>query len=195
VQIYTDRAEGSGQARAISVAHVASLSFATVSCCRLAGKDTGMSRTQWRVSLASIGFLCAFTSAAVAEWQIPGERIGRAEIRFVEGRKTVFSLACGHNILLTLRYPGKQGLKKHASVTIRNANTKIVVNGAVEQDDTFKEIMFSALWTGKTTDPADLDALMALFSSGQALTVSAEGKSYPLPAINPELLKTYQDEC
>jgi hypothetical protein len=154
-----------------------------------------MSRTQWGGWLVSIGVLCAFTSAAVAEWQIPSERIGRAEIRFVEGKKTVFSLACSHNILLTLRYPGKQVLKKSASVTIRNAKTKIVVNGAVEQDDTFKETMFSALWTGKTADPADLDALMALFLSGQTLTVSAEGKSYPLPAIDPGLLKTYEDEC
>jgi len=56
--------------------------------------------------------------------------------------------------------------------------------------------MFSALWTGgKTPDPADLDALMALFSSGQGLMVSAEGKSYSLPAIDRELLKKYKDDC
>lgn len=154
-----------------------------------------MARKQGAVRSAAIGLLCVFTSAALAEWQIPGERIGRAEIRFIDGKKTVASLACAHNILLTLRYPGNQAVKKRASVTIGTPRSSIVVNGAVEQDDTFKEIMFSALWTGKTADPADLDALMAIFRSGQPLTASAEGKSYSLPPIDPDLLKKYEDEC
>ena len=127
---------------------------------------------------------------------IPEDRIARAEIRFTESKKTVFSLACGHNILLSLRYPGKQELKKRASVTIRNATKSIAVKGSIEKSENFKEIMFSALWTGgKTPDPADLDALMALFSSGQGLTVSAEGKSYALPAIDREMLKGTSKNC
>jgi len=143
-----------------------------------------------------VGLLCAVASAAGAEWLIPEDRIARAEIRFTESKKTVFSLACGHNILLSLRYPGKQELKKRASVTIRNATKSIAVKGSVEKSENLKEIMFSALWTGgKTPDPADLDALMALFSSGQGLTVSAEGKSYALPAIDREMLKKYTDDC
>lgn len=154
-----------------------------------------MTRKQWAVRSTSIGVLCALTATAAAEWQIPSERIGRAEIRFVEGNQTVASLACAHNILLTLRYPGKQAVKKRAAVTIRTAMSSIVVNGTVERDEPFKAIMFYALWTGKSVDPADLDALMAIFSSGLALTVNAEGSSYPLPAIDAGLLKQYEDDC
>ena len=161
-------------------------------------KEFGMSRMQWIVRLVLIGLLCSFARGAVAEWQIPDERIGRAEIRFIEGKKTVFSLACGHNILLSLRYPGYPGKevpKKRASVTIRNSSANMVVNGVVERNEAFKDVMFSALWTGKTADPTDFDALMAMFSSGQGLTVSAEGKSYALPAIDRKLLKKYEDDC
>jgi hypothetical protein len=132
-------------------------------------------------------------SIAYAGWQIPAEREARAEIRFTEGDNIVFFLACAHNIVLSVKFPGNQQLRHAAAVTMSNDKSSIVIKGSIERDD--HQPMFHALWTGKTQDPANLDRFMSILSSQQQLTFRAEGKKYTLPGIDKETLASYKQSC
>ena len=134
-----------------------------------------------------------FPSPGYAEWQFPGDRTARAEIAFNENKKKVFSLECGHNVILSLRYPGKQR-RGPEKITISNSTSKILINGEVDRRQQ-TDMPFVAAWTGKTLDPADLDELTGVLFSGQGLTIRAEGVSYVLPSINPEVVSKYNNAC
>ena len=134
-----------------------------------------------------------FCTSAFAGWQVPAEPQARAEIVFTDSGKTPFDLLCGHNIVLYLKYPGK---KKSGAVTIviSNSRKSISVRGELEKSDAGNQ-HFAAAWTGKTPDPADLDDVMAMLSSGLELTFRAEGVSYVLPAIDTDALAKYKSAC
>jgi hypothetical protein len=145
---------------------------------------------QCGVAFASLTWLA---SPSYAEWQFPEDRSARAEVAFKENKKKLFSLECGHNVLLSLRYPGKQR-RGSTNITISNSNSDILVKGEVDRRQQ-GDMPFVAAWTGKTSDPADLDALMGILFSGRALTIRAEGASYVLPSITPEVIGKYNSAC
>jgi hypothetical protein len=134
-----------------------------------------------------------FPSPSDVEWQFPEDRTARAEIAFNENKKKIFSLECGHNVILSLRYPGKQR-RGTAKIAIGNSTSNILINGEVDRRQQ-TDMPFVAAWTGKTLDPADLDELMKVLFSGEGLTVRAEGASYLLPMISPELISKYNGAC
>jgi hypothetical protein len=129
-------------------------------------------------------------SAAQAAWQIPAKPGARAEIVFVEKDKTVFSLACGHNVVLSLKYPGKQ---RHgtADLTIRNSRSSVRVKGRIDAD----EDMFVAIWGGRSPDPVNLDRLMSILGSGERLTIAAKHGKYVLPGLDAKTLAKYNHNC
>ena len=148
-------------------------------------------------SVASFGTAAAvlsslsFCASASAGWEVPAEPQARAEIAYTDGGKTPFDLLCGHNIVLYLSYPGKKK-SGTATIVISTAKTSITIHGDLEKSDA-GNLQFVAAWTGKTRDPADQDALMAMFSSGLEMTLRAEGASYVLPGIDAEPLAKYNN--
>jgi hypothetical protein len=100
--------------------------------------------------------------------------------RFHRQRHDVFDLACTHNIVLFLKYPGKKK-SGAATMVINSGKQSISVRGALEMNDA-GELLFTAAWTGKTPDPADMDAVMALLFLRLELNFTAEDAKSSCPA-------------
>jgi hypothetical protein len=136
-------------------------------------------------------------SPAYAQWDFPSEPQGRAEIRFTQDNQIIFSLACAHNEVLQLRYPGLQQPKTRATIVISNAKARISIDGSVERDeDTGSNTYnFVAVWTGRGRQPANQNQLQAVLFSGQELTISAENSKYVLPGMDSKISTRYQSDC
>jgi hypothetical protein len=136
--------------------------------------------------------LTSFVSAGHAGWEFPAKPNGRAEIAFVENGKTVFSLACGHNLVLSVRYPIKQW-RGPARLSIGNSRTHVDIVGRIDAGDD-KRDMFLAVWTGGP-DPANLDRLMSILSSRLKLAIRAGRGQYSLPGVEAGALRKYKNSC
>ena len=145
-----------------------------------------------KLAAVLIGSILCGTSA-FAGWQIPAQPQARAEIVYTDNGSTPFDLMCAHNIVLYLKYPGKE-TSGNVTIAISNGKKTISVNGSLEKSDS-GTLQFVAAWTGKSTDPADQDAVMALFTSGLPLTFSAEGAQYELPAVDAATWSKYNNAC
>ncbi len=158
----------------------------------MTGPHSTRSTLRRAATMAALSTLLAATQAS-AGWETPAQPQARAEIVFTDNGKTVFDLACAHNIVLFLKYPGK---KKSGAVTmvISDAKQSIPVRGDLEKNDA-GQLMFTAAWTGKTPDPADMDAVMAVLFSRTELTFTAEGAKYVLPGMEGKVIERYRSDC
>jgi hypothetical protein len=144
---------------------------------------------------ATMAALSTFLAAAQASagWETPAQPQARAEIVFTDNGKTIFDLACAHNIVLFLKYPGKKK-SGAATMVISSGKQSIPVRGDLEKNDA-GELLFTAARTGKTPDPADMDAVMALLFSRLELTFTAEGAKYVLPGMDGKVIEKYRSDC
>ncbi len=79
-------------------------------------------------------------------------------------------------------------------MVISSGKQSIPVRGDLEKNDA-GELLFTAAWTGKTPDPADMDAVMALLFSRLELTFTAEGAKYVLPGMDGKVIEKYRSDC
>ena len=123
--------------------------------------------------------------------------------------KTVFLVGCGHAFAIHAVYPGapkKDGTK--AAIAIANKHTQMTFAGEIDsgyEDDPPNTTHFLQWDLGYRRQDPNLyekkwhrleNRLFDLLDSGQPLTISAEGKSYVLPAVNaPQWRQRFQKIC
>jgi hypothetical protein len=144
--------------------------------------------------------LCMTWVAARADdgaWTFQIDQQKQPSISYLDlAGKTVFRFGCGGHVVLNAVYPGtgKQEGDK-ASIAIANKSASMnfageIFNGSVDGPPNTEN--FSQTDLGFARNDPDLygakwhqleDKFFDLLDSGEPLTVSAEGKSYTLPAI------------
>ena len=162
------------------------------------------------VLLPVIGWLglgAAFASAGA--WKFEIDERGYPELKYSQNDKTVFYVGCGHAFGLHAVYPGgprKEGAK--ATIVIASARTRLKFAGDIESphaDDPPNTAHFVQWDLGfSRQDPAlygkkwkRLESrFFNLLDSRQPLTISADGRSYVLPAVNvPKWKKRFKEIC
>jgi hypothetical protein len=148
--------------------------------------------------------------AADGAWKFQIDEREHPLLRYLDANgKTVFMVGCGHAFAIHAVYPGapkKDG--DTATIAIGNGRTTMDFVGEINSD--FDEVPPNAThfvqWDlgYKRQDP-DLyekkwhqleDRAFDLLDAGKPLTISAEGKSYKLPAVDaPRWRQRFQKIC
>jgi hypothetical protein len=147
--------------------------------------------------------------AADGAWTFGTEDREHPELRYVKDGKTVFYVGCGHAFGVHAVYPGparKEGAK--AGIAIATAKARMQLNGEIESahDDDPPDTTHFAQWDlgFRRQDPALYgprwrkleDRLLDLLDAGLPLSISAEQRSYQLPAVNaPDWKKRFKEKC
>jgi hypothetical protein len=160
--------------------------------------------------------------AATSCFALPGARAANPAWTFViderehpilsyldDKGETVFMVGCGHAFAIHAIYPGapkKDGDK--ATIAIDNKKTHMTFNGEIERDDEDSppgSTSFVQWDLGYARQNPGLygkkwhrleSRLFDFLDSGRPLTISAEGKSYVLPAVNvPRWRQRFQKIC
>ena len=148
--------------------------------------------------LAAISCLAlSGASAANSTWKYDTEDQGHPRLANWENDKTVVMIGCGHAFAIHAVYPGApKPDNEKATITIANGKTEMKLDGVI--DGHFSEMSppntthFVQFDLGFTRQDPELYGrrwkrlearLLNFLDSGRPLTVSAEGKSYELPAI------------
>jgi hypothetical protein len=167
---------------------------------------------------ALVAISCLGWSAAVAEdgawkggaWKFVVDEREHPILSYLDrNNKTVLMVACGHAFAIHAVYPGapkKDGDK--ATITIANTKTHMDFAGEIDKD--FDEVPPNTIdfvqWDlGYARQDPDLyehkwhlleTQVFDLLDAGKPLTISAEGKSYGLPAVNvPRWRQRFQKIC
>jgi hypothetical protein len=125
-------------------------------------------------------------------WTLDRDHYDRPWLTFFDTRhKTVFRFGCGTHYELDLVYPGEAPKQEHteATITIGNGKTQMDFAGftyAAPENFPPDTSWFNQASLGHPELTGDKwgaleNQLLDLLSSGQPLTISAEGKSYVLP--------------
>jgi hypothetical protein len=147
--------------------------------------------------------------ASDGSWKFGIEERGNPELRYSQKNRTVFYVGCGHAFGLHAVYPGAhKNAGEKATITIANANTRMKFKGEIEarhKDDPPSATHFAQYDLGfRRQDPDLYEAkwkrlearFLDLLDSGQPLTISAESRSYELPAVNaPGWKKRFKERC
>ena len=147
--------------------------------------------------------------ASDGSWKLDIEERGHPELRYSKEDKTVFYVGCGHAFGLHAVYPAaRKNVGKKATITIANANTRMTFKGEIEarhEDDPPGATHFVQWDLGfRRQDPDLYEAkwkrlegrFLDLLDSGQPLTISAESRTYVLPAVNaPGWKKRFKERC
>lgn len=147
--------------------------------------------------------------AADGAWTFTTEDRDHPELRYVRDGKVVFYVGCGHAFGLHAVYPGAP--KKpdaNAAITVATPKDRMEFKGQIDaphDDDPPGATHFLQWDLGyRRQDPALYEAkwhkletrFLDLLASGQPLTISAETKSYTLPAVDaPDWRKQFTDRC
>jgi hypothetical protein len=147
--------------------------------------------------------------AADGAWRFGTEDRDHPELRYTRDDKTVFYVGCGHAFGVHAVYPGaprKEGAK--AAITVATATARMEFKGEIGEahDDDPPDTTHFQQWDlgYRRQDPALYGTawkklerrFLDLLGSGQPLTISAEGKSYTLPAVDaPDWKKQFTDRC
>jgi hypothetical protein len=131
-------------------------------------------------------------------WKFDTEDQGHPRLANWENDKTVVMIGCGHAFAVHAVYPGATMKDdEKATITIANGRTEMKLDGIIESR--FAEMSppntthFVQWDLGFTRQDRELYGrrwkrqearLLNFLDSGRPLTVSAEGKSYELPAIS-----------
>jgi hypothetical protein len=158
--------------------------------------------------------LCLGVSIALTAgngWQFELDRQDQPSLSYRDSNgNTVFYLGCGGHFVMDAVYPG--AVKKDdakVSITIANADTRMnfagVIFSAGLTDGPAHATVFSQADLGYARDDPNLyeqswhdleNKFFDLLDSGKQLTISAEGKSYVLPAVNaPQWRQRFQKIC
>jgi len=147
--------------------------------------------------------------AADGTWKFRLEERGHPELTYTENGKTVFYVGCGRAFGLHAVYPGaakKVGDK--ATLTIANAKTRMQFDGEIDEsgdNDPPNTKHFRQWDLGYERQDPELfgkkwkrleSRLFDLLDSRQPLTISAEDRSYVLPAVNaPDWKARFKQKC
>jgi len=121
-------------------------------------------------------------------------------LTYAEDGKVIFYLGCGRGFALAAKYPGKAAKEGDAEIAISTSRGRMTFNGEFEEPievqdpvpmnfaTTFHQAYLGYLRSdprvfGKAWNAKKARVLNMLDSRGP-ITISAEGKSYQLPAIN-----------
>ena len=144
---------------------------------------------------------CFGLSAALAAdgaWKFQLDRQDQPSLSYLDAQgKTVLYIGCGGHFVFDVVYPGatrKDGSK--VSIAIANGTTTMTFAGEIDAAQTYAPpgaVTFSQADLGYARSDPDLyekkwhafeDKVFAFLDSSHPLTISAEGKSYLLPAID-----------
>jgi hypothetical protein len=160
--------------------------------------------------LAAIGCLAgAPARAADSGWSFSTEDRDHPELRFARDGKSVFYVGCGHAFAVHAVYPGApRKVDAKAAITVATPKARMEFRGEIGEahDDDPPDTTHFLQWDlgYRRQDPALYGAgwkklerrFLDLLDSGQPLTISAEGKSYTLPAPDaPKWKKQFTDRC
>jgi hypothetical protein len=159
------------------------------------------------VAAGWFGLAAAFASDG--SWKFDIEERGHPELRYAQNDKTIFYVGCGHAFGLHAVYPGapkKAGEK--AAITISNGHARMEFDGEIDdshEDDPPNTTHFLQWDLGfRRQDPALYGRrwkrleyrFLDVLDSGRPLTISAEKKSYVLPAVDAkDWKKRFKDRC
>jgi hypothetical protein len=148
--------------------------------------------------------------AADGVWKFDTDDRDHPELRYLDGNgKTVLMVGCGHAFAIHAVYPGapkKDGDK--ATLTMGSGRTRMDFAGEINSDydelppNTTQFLQWDLGY--KRQDPNLYEKkwhelenrLFDLLDSGKPLTISAEGKSYVLPAVDaPRWRQRFQKIC
>jgi hypothetical protein len=142
-------------------------------------------------------FAMSTASAADGKWTFGTEDRGHPQLVYSENGKSIFSVGCGHAFAVHAVYPGppkKEGEK--AAITIASGRMKKTLRGEISSnydEDPPGSTHFMQVDLGYARqDPALYGRawkkmerrLLDLIDSGRPLRISAEGRSYTLPAVD-----------
>jgi hypothetical protein len=148
--------------------------------------------------------------AADGAWKFEIDERDHPYLSFLDGNgKTVFMVGCGHAFAIHAVYPGapkKDGEK--ATIAIANGKQQMSFAGEIDSgydDDPPNTTHFVQWDLGYRRQDPNLyekkwhqleNRLFDLLDSGKPLTISAEGKSYVLPAVDaPRWRERFQKIC
>lgn len=141
--------------------------------------------------------------AADGAWKFEVDPRDHPILTYSENGKTVFLVACGRAFGLHARYPGAAGKEGKASIVLANPKTKMVVDGEFQETDEADLTDFVQWDLGFSRQDPKLygkgwgrirSKLLDLIASGP-LTVSAENRSYRLPAVKLPKWKAALEKC
>lgn len=166
-------------------------------------------RCTFRLFAAFTWLGLAGASADDGSWKFEIEERGHPILSYSENNKTIFMVACGRAFGLHAVYPGapKKNEEK-ATITIANARDRMKFDGEIDSgypDDPPNTMHFLQWDLGFKRQESGLYGkkwkkleyrLFDLLGSGQPLTISAENKSYVLPAVNaPDWKMRFKKSC
>ena len=152
-------------------------------------------------ALSIVTAVCCFAvSTAVAAngtWTFGIEDRGQPELRYSENGKTIFMVACGRAFGIHAVYPGAAKKEdEKATLTIASGRMRMTLRGEISgrYDDDPPGTTHFVQWDlgyarqnsglyGRTWEKLE-SRLLDLFDSGRPLRISAEGRSYRLPAVD-----------
>jgi hypothetical protein len=150
------------------------------------------------VLAATAGLALSSALAADGTWKYDTEDQGHPRLAHWENDKAVVMIGCGHAFAVHAVYPGApKPDDAKATITIANGKSEMKLDGIIESR--FAEMSppntthFVQWDLGFTRQDRELYGrrwkrqearLLDFLDSGRPLTVSAEGKSYELPAIS-----------
>ena len=147
--------------------------------------------------LAVICVALSGASAANGTWKYDTEDQGHPRLANWENDRTIVMIGRGHAFAVHAVYPGApKPDNEKATITITNGKTEMMLDGIIESrfaDMSPPNTTHFVQWDlGFTRQDRELYGrrwkrqeawLLNFLDSGRPLTVSAEGKSYELPAI------------
>ena len=147
------------------------------------------------LSATLLAGMMAASPAFAGSWTFALEAAREAPtLRYHDGAKTTFFLACGHVFILRAKYPGqakKQGLP--ATITIFAGKQTMNFKGLFVEPDEDLATTFEQGDLGYRRQDPDLyskkwealrDKLLDVLSSGEPLTISAGKDNYQLPPVD-----------
>ena len=114
-------------------------------------------------------------------------------VTYSDDGKTVFYIGCGRGFAIHVKYPATAKPKGDADIAIATARGRMTFNGSFEDPDVFKGTDFGQAYLGDMhSDPrvfgrkwnATKARVLNILDSRGPITISAEGRSYRIPAID-----------
>lgn len=142
-------------------------------------------------------FTLNISFASEGIWKFTTEDRGHPELRYSKDDKSIFYVGCGHAFAVHAVYPGprkEEGTK--VAITISNSKARMKLKGEIDtgyEDDPPNTTHFVQWDLGFRRQDPDLymekwkkieGRFFDLLNAGKPLTVSAEDRSYVLPAVN-----------
>lgn len=164
-----------------------------------------------RWALLVIAICCGVNASFAGEgaWKYTTEDRGQPELSYSESDKTIFFVGCGRAFGIHAVYPGSRKEDgTEAVIKLTNSRATMELKGEIDSgygDDPPNTTHFVQWDLGFRRQDPDLymkkwqrmkGRLFDLLDAGKPLTVSAEGRSYSLPAINvPGWRARFEKRC